>query len=100
MKTALHILIAVALVGGLGCASAQAQPARKPAPKPVARPAAQPKPAPARATAQPAPASAPALVSTPAPTKVANTSGDPFVEGTNALNIGIGIGSRYAYGGG
>ena len=77
---------------------AATQPAAKPAPKPVAKPAPRPTPAPApKPTAAAAPAPAPA----PAASSRASSSGDkPFDVGTNALNLGIGLGNRYGYGSG
>ena len=77
--------------------------------KPVARPAAKPATAPApravapapRASAAPTPAPAPASAPSPAPTTRAAASGDnPFDVGTNAVNLGIGLGNRYGYGSG
>jgi hypothetical protein len=56
----------------------------------TAKPAAAPAPAPAPAPAEPA--------TRPASTRAARTG--PFEEGTNALNLGIGIGSVYSFGAG
>lgn len=77
------------------------KPAAKPAPKPVARPATKAAPATAPRAAAPAPAPAPAA--TPAATqnaRAASGGANPFEVGTNALNLGIGLGSRYGYGSG
>jgi hypothetical protein len=86
-------------------AKSAVKPTAKPTAKPTlaASPAAKPTPAPAAqpipvASAQPA-ASAPATI--PARTRQTATSGtEPFVIGTNALNLGIGLGNRYGYGAG
>lgn len=75
--------------------------------RPTARPVAKPAPraaAPApRAAAQPTPAPAPKPTPPPAPARASSSSSSsdkPFDVGTNAVNLGIGIGSRYSYGGG
>lgn len=101
MQLIFRSLLVAACVAALSPA-AQAQ-TRKPAPKPAAKPVAKPvaKPAP-KPIAKPAPASAPAPTPPPAPAPArkaaaAPVSG-PFEVGTNAVNLGIGIGSRYSYG--
>lgn len=109
MQNLFRTLLAAVSVMTLPLVAAQAQ-TRKPAVKPAARPAAKPapKPAPARAAASApvapapaAPAPAPAPVSAPrAARSAAATGGEPFAVGTTALNVGIGLGSRYSYGGG
>jgi opacity protein-like surface antigen len=109
MQVISRTLLVAACVATLSSA-AQAQ-TRKPAPKPVAKPAAKPvanpaaKPVAKPAPATPARAAAPAPAPSPAPaapartTAAASVSG-PFEVGTNAVNLGIGVGSRYGYGGG
>ena len=104
MRTLLSVfLTSASLVALPTLATAQA---RKPAPKPVAKPTTAPKP-----VAKPAPAApraaAPAPTPAPAPVPAARVkaskaaSGDePFGVGTNAVNLGIGLGSRYGYGAG
>ncbi|MBO2010803.1 outer membrane protein [Hymenobacter negativus] len=100
MQIVFRTLLVAACVATLPL-TMQAQ-TRKPAPKPAAKPAPKPvaKPAPATParTAAPAPAPSPA----PAPARTAETSSPsgPFGVGTNALNLGIGLGSRYNYGSG
>lgn len=101
MNTIFRSVLAAACVATLPLA-AQAQ-TRKPAAKPVAKPAAKPMAKPAAATPAPRPAPAPAPTPAPAapPARKAaasSSSGDPFEVGTNALNIGIGFGSRYSFG--
>ena len=89
------------LVSGLQITQAQASKkpiSRKPAPATVAAPR------PAAAPASPRPAAAPARPAAPAPTTTTNSpaasSADgPFSVATNAVNLGVGIGSRYGYGG-
>ncbi|MBF9142353.1 outer membrane beta-barrel protein [Hymenobacter properus] len=113
MTTSFRFLFAAGCLSALPFTNALAQaakPAAKPAPKTLAKPAARPaakpaakpapKPAPApRVAAQPAPAPAPAPVPAPAPAAAAAVVG-PFGVGTNAVNLGIGVGSRYSYGAG
>ena len=103
MQVIFRTLLVAACVAALPIAS-QAQ-TRKPAPKPAAKPAPNPaakpvaKPAPAAPARTAAPAPAPAPSSAPAPARTAETTADvPFGVGTNAVNLGIGIGSRYGYG--
>lgn len=102
MRTIVSIMLATVTAAAVP-AVANAQ-TRKPAPKPAvrtpAKPAASPtaKPAPA---ATPTPAAAPAPKPAPAATSSAKSSsaGDsPFDVGTNVVNLGIGLGSRYSYG--
>ncbi|WP_157781045.1 outer membrane protein [Hymenobacter sedentarius] len=103
MKSVFHILVAASAVAALPFLGAQAQTTRKPAPrpaatKPTAKPASKPTPAPtSQPKAQPAPASEPepSLLETALPTTF--TTG-PFQVGTRAINLGIGVGSRYNYG--
>lgn len=102
MQVIFRALLVAACVAALAPA-AQAQ-TRKPAPKPAAKPAPKPapkpvaKPAPKPAPAAPVPAPAPAPTPPPARTAAAASSSGPFEVGTNAVNLGIGIGSRYNYG--
>jgi hypothetical protein len=116
MKLLRRSLLVVACAAALPLATqAQAtKPAAKPATKPVAKPAAKPaarpaaKPAPVvKAPVAPAPSPAasaptvPAARPSAAPAKAsASTTTEPFGVGTNALNLGIGLGSRYGYGSG
>ena len=65
-----------------------AQAPRKSAPKPAAKPASRP-------PAQPAPAVVPSIIEAVLPTTF--TAG-PFEVGTSAVNLGVGVGSRYGYG--
>ncbi|WP_052732791.1 hypothetical protein [Hymenobacter terrenus] len=110
MKGILRTLLAASAVVSLPLAASQAQ-TRKPAPKSVAKPGAKPvvkpapvaKPAPAapaRAATPPAPAAAPAAE--PARSASASATGGtgPFEVGTNAVNLGVGLGNRYGYDGG
>ena len=106
MQLILRTLLIAAGLATLSTAQAQTRkpapkPAARPTTKPAAKPAAKPAPAaPARATPAPAaPASAPAPspVRPAASTRVA-ASGGPFEVGTNAVNLGIGLGNRYGYG--
>ncbi|MBF9220247.1 porin family protein [Hymenobacter ruricola] len=100
-----RLLLAATCVAALPLTAALAQTTpRKPAPKPAARPATKPaakpvaKPTPKLA---PAPVAAPAPAPTPPPPPAATASGtDPFEVGTNAVNVGIGLGNRYGYGAG
>ena len=100
MKSVFHILVVAASVAALPLLSAQAQTTRKPgsrpATKPASKPTSRPTPAPpSRPTAQPAPAAEPSLLESMIP----NTfTGGPFEVGTRAVNLGIGVGSRYDYG--
>ena len=101
MRTLCSVLLASVVMTALPTA-ATAQ-TRKPAPKPATRTTAKPavKTAPATATAPkaaPAPAPAPAPAA-PAPAAYATSSTNPFEVGTNAVNLGIGLGTRYSYGG-
>ena len=113
MKLLCRSLLVAAWVAALPLATqAQAtkpvlKPAAKPASKPVAKPATKPaakpapKPAPvAKAPVAPPPAATPAARPAP-PAKTsakANSADEPFGVGTNALNLGIGLGNRYGYG--
>ena len=107
MKPVLHTTCLALCLSTLPLTAALAQ-TKKPAPKPattttkapsakpVARPAA---PAPAPRAAAPASASAPAPAAKSSARATATASGDnPFDVGTNAVNLGIGLGSRYSYG--
>ena len=72
-------------------AKAPATPPKTTTKTPTAKPVAAPRPA------APAPAPAPAE---PAPRATRAGRTGPFEEGTNALNLGIGIGSVYSFGAG
>lgn len=105
--TTSHLTLAVALCC-LSLASASAQTTTKTTGKTITRPASKapatttktttrataPKPAAAPKPVAPAPTPAPA----PTTTRAARTG--PFEEGTNALNLGIGVGSVYSFGAG
>ena len=101
----LHRSLLVAVVFAALPLAAQAQ-ARKPAPKAVVKPDAKPAPKPAppapSAPSVPSVPSARATPPTPAPVppRAAAASTGPFEVGTNALNVGIGLGNRYGYGAG
>ncbi|WP_310396402.1 hypothetical protein [Hymenobacter sp.] len=114
MKTHSHHLLAALCMTALPLTASLAQ-TRKPAPKPVAKTAAKPAAAPAakpaatatpaaRAAAQPAPTPAPAATSAapasaaPAAKATSGAATGAFAVGTNAVNLGIGLGNRYAYG--
>jgi len=92
MKTWMNLLLAAT---GLALA---AQPLPAPA-QTSRRPAAGPQAAPARPAATTAPNRA---VAPAAPGRAAATAANAgsFGPGTNALNLGIGLGNRYSYGGG
>jgi len=99
MQFIFRSLLMAACVAALSPA-AQAQ-TRKPAPKPAAQPVAKPAAKPvAKPTPAPAPAQASAPTPPPAPARkaAASSSGEPFEVGTNVVNLGIGLGSRYNYG--
>lgn len=117
MKPALHTACLAFCLGSLPLTAALAQ-TKKPAPRPAAttttrtttttkatpaKPAAKPAapaPAPTPRAAAPAPAPAPAAPAAKSSAR-ATTSGDsPFDVGTNAVNLGIGLGNRYGYGSG
>lgn len=100
-------LALTALTAPTAAAQAVRKPAARPATathaKPAATPVAKATAAPAKPVAKAAPVAtpqsepAPTLAPAPAAAKAENA---PFGVGTNALNLGIGIGSRYGYGGG
>ena len=99
MRTLLSALLASASLAALPLPAAAQT--RKPAAKPVARPVAKPAPKPAvkpapAAAAAPRPA-APAPAPAPAPEAKATSGDKPFDVGTSAVNLGIGLGSRYSY---
>ena len=87
-------------------ATPAAKPAAKPSAKPVtksgkpaAKPAARPTAAPAtRVAAEPTPA--PSLPPAAPDKPAAGPLNGPFQVGTNAVNLGIGLGNRYGYGAG
>ena len=95
-KIVLKLSVATTLAA-LSLVAAQAQtthkPTAKPAPRSTTRPAVttpvRPASPPAAAPAQPARAEV-----------SAHTGTSPFEVGTNALNLGIGLGNRYGYGAG
>lgn len=100
MRTLLLLALAsaTATVVPAVVAAQTSKPAPKAAARPVAKPVAKPAPAtaaPKAATAAPKAAAAPK----PAPQAAAATD-NPFDVGTNAVNIGIGLGNRYGYGSG
>jgi hypothetical protein len=108
-----RLALAAALCGlPLGIAAAQTTTktttkTTKPAPKLPATTPKTPTKTTTKTTAKPAaaptPAAKPAKLATPTPPPAPatpTTRNGPFEEGTNALNLGIGLGSRYGYGAG
>jgi len=89
------LLLASGLVPGLQTAKAQAP--RKPAPRAVATPRSAAVPASPRRAVAPAPAQ-PAASTPTASSPAASSAAETFSVGTNAVNLGVGVGSRYGYG--